>query len=159
LESARREVGYEQWGRASEHKRLRTLIARIKKEVESASATLRALEREAEREAQLWARSDADRALLACAKATDRNRAAMLKRQIENSDIGPYCGDDLWPKRHLDHIFPIRQGGLSVTSNLVYVCAPCNLRKADLTLNEFIDVSELNREEVFRRLKALRKRY
>ena len=83
----------------------------------------------------------------------------MLKRRIEDSDTCPYCGDDLGPGRHLDHIFPLRQGGLSVTSNLVYACAMCNRQKADLTLNEFIDIYDLDREDIFRRLKSLRKRY
>ena len=101
-----------------------------------------------------------DRALLARAKDRDRELATTLRRRLNIDDACPYCGSGLSTKdAHLDHIHPISSGGLSIASNLVFVCSSCNIRKRDFTLNEFIDRFKLNREGIFVSLKRLHKRF
>jgi len=47
-----------------------------------------------------------------------------------------YCGTDEAPF-HVDHVFPVSQGGTDDLENLVCACAPCNLGKGALTLEEW----------------------
>ncbi len=69
----------------------------------------------------------------------------------------PYCGNSLGDLPHQDHIYPIAKGGMSVEKNLVYVCQNCNLKKRDLTLNQFINMCGLDREFIENNLRELGK--
>jgi len=65
--------------------------------------------------------------------------ASVRKRKLEKSAECPYCGKPFGPDAGVaDHIHPVARGGLSVVENLVYVCTPCNQKKSDRTLNEYI---------------------
>jgi hypothetical protein len=37
--------------------------------------------------------------------------------------------DTLWFRHHLDHILPVKHGGLATLDNLAYACMMCNLNK------------------------------
>jgi hypothetical protein len=57
--------------------------------------------------------------------------------QEEYSGICPYCNRKI-EVGHVDHIVPVVKGGRNNRSNLVWVCAECNLRKNDHSLLWFI---------------------
>lgn len=70
-----------------------------------------------------------------------------------------YCGKKLI-NPHKDHIYPVSKGGTSTHQNLVYVCAECNMKKSNLTLNNFIrkyGESLLLREKIEENLEKLNK--
>lgn len=48
-----------------------------------------------------------------------------------------YCGVDLKKAFHIDHVIPHRNGGGCMPSNLLACCAPCNLLKNVLSLEQF----------------------
>ena len=48
----------------------------------------------------------------------------------------------------LDHIYPVSKGGLSVPSQLGFVCPQCNQKKSDMTLAAFAKAYKLDREAV-----------
>ena len=60
----------------------------------------------------------------------------LLEIWAEFDGICPYCGREI-VDGHIDHIIPISKGGTNDRENLVYVCAECNLRKHDRSLEEF----------------------
>jgi len=74
-----------------------------------------------EREERKAAKLEANRAIAARALARDRDVANSAKRQISAGPDCPYCGCLLPEERHLDHIFPISLGGLSISKNMVWV--------------------------------------
>jgi 5-methylcytosine-specific restriction endonuclease McrA len=88
-----------------------------------------------------------------------RDKSETIKRRLKVTDDCPYCGGPLGSDYHADHIYPVAKGGLSTTKNMVNVCAPCNMKKSDLTLRQFCDRHDLNEQEVGERLRALRKEY
>lgn len=45
-----------------------------------------------------------------------------------------YCGA---PSEHLDHVVPIKRGGVHSIGNLLPACAPCNQSKSDKLLTEW----------------------
>ena len=49
----------------------------------------------------------------------------------------PYCNHKI-EIGHIDHIVPVSKGGTNDRDNLVYVCAPCNLKKNNKSLLEFM---------------------
>lgn len=51
------------------------------------------------------------------------------------------------------------KSGLSTTKNMVRVCSKCNIKKKDLTLNQFIKKYNLNRNLIESNLEALNKIY
>jgi 5-methylcytosine-specific restriction endonuclease McrA len=97
------------------------------------------------------------RAVAASANGTSRKLAAKVRNQIAKQHQCPYCGDDLGLAPHADHIYPVSKGGRSVKRNMVYVCAPCNAKKANLTLATFIKTFGLDRNEIEARLTAMEK--
>lgn len=99
------------------------------------------------------------KAVAARAQKRDRSLAASLRRQMARDHVCPYCGHDMNQDAQLDHIFPVSYGGLSVESNLVFVCIGCNQKKSGLTLHEYIERFRLHAEEVKQRLAHLGKRY
>lgn len=94
------------------------------------------------------------------AAVTEReNREAVerFRSELPRTESCPYCSAVI-VEFHLDHIVPLSYGGRPCRENLVWVCAPCNLRKKDLTLLEFTDKARLDYLVIVRRLQALGKR-
>jgi 5-methylcytosine-specific restriction endonuclease McrA len=87
----------------------------------------------------------------------ERDLAARLRLTFKPTDQCPYCGRPLGSGPHLDHIYPVSKGGLSVSNNLVFVCLQCNQRKSDMTLAAFLRASNLDRRAVESRLTQLGK--
>lgn len=92
------------------------------------------------------------------ANAIDKGRelADTLKNKIPKTTLCPYCNEKL-TNPHLDHIYPISKGGGSSSTNLVYVCQTCNLKKSDLTLRNFIKKFDLDKERIEDTLEELGK--
>lgn len=90
-----------------------------------------------------------------------RKMGAKLKPHIKHHGFCPYCELVFTPKIiiHLDHIHPIKLGGLERVDNLVKVCSTCNLQKSDMTLREFIKKYNLNRDKVENNLTLLNKKF
>ncbi len=87
-----------------------------------------------------------------------RDRAEQIKSAIPINDICPYCnrsleGDDV----HLDHIYPVSKGGLSIIENLVYCCSKCNSKKSDKGLFQFSKDAGLDYEKIISRLNRMGK--
>ena len=77
------------------------------------------------------------RAIAAVSKDVTRDLASRLRKRIAAYDICPYCADPIGTSGHVDHIYPVAKGGRSNVENLLWVCAPCNHKKGDLTLGRF----------------------
>jgi hypothetical protein len=105
------------------------------------------------------ARMERLEAIEARAFQKERELAAKLRLTFKPSDQCPYCGVTLGSDPHLDHIYPVSKGGLSVSSNLIFVCLQCNQRKADKTLAAFLNSYNLNRQAVEASLKQLGKEF
>lgn len=138
---------------------IRNRVTRLDRDIAEAREKLSRLEGAAREESAALARLDSQRALVARAAAADRLLASEIRRKTPPATFCPYCGGPLDSEPHLDHIYPLRQGGLSVETNLVWACSTCNLRKHDLTLNEFVEKYNLDRDAIFDRLRSLGKRY
>jgi DNA repair exonuclease SbcCD ATPase subunit len=87
----------------------------------------------------------------------ERELAAKLRLTFKPTDQCPYCGRPLGSNPHLDHIYPVSKGGLSVSTNLVFVCLQCNQWKSDMTLAVFLKANNLDRQAVEARLTHLAK--
>lgn len=87
-----------------------------------------------------------------------RQIANKIKINMEINNNCPYCEQPI-VEVHVDHIFPVAKGGLSTTKNMVRVCSKCNIKKKDLTLNQFIKKYNLNRNLIESNLEALNKIY
>lgn len=87
-----------------------------------------------------------------------RQIANKIKTNMEINNNCPYCEQPI-VEVHVDHIFPVAKGGLSTTKNMVRVCSKCNIKKKDLTLNQFIKKYNLNRNLIESNLEALNKIY
>lgn len=92
-------------------------------------------------------------------KEEARARADAVRATMVVDHACPYCGRQLDGQVHFDHIYPLAKGGLSVVENMVAVCVACNMKKSDMTLQEFMKVHQLVREVVESRLDALGKKY
>lgn len=88
-----------------------------------------------------------------------RELARRLRMSFLPTDTCPYCGKAVGSEARLDHIYPVSKGGLSVRSNLVFVCVQCNQRKSDMTLTAFLRAYNLDREAVETRLTQLSKEF
>jgi len=86
-----------------------------------------------------------------------RDRADSLKHLVQRTEVCPYCGRQMGNEPHLDHIYPVALGGLSVVENLVWCCADCNTLKRDRGLFPFLRKRGVPIEEVLSRLHALGK--
>jgi 5-methylcytosine-specific restriction endonuclease McrA len=82
-----------------------------------------------------------------------------LIRQFEIIPYCPYCGGPFSGAVVADHIYPVSHGGLSVATNMVFICWECNSKKTDLTLRQFIKKFNLNQNEIELRLDRLGKKY
>jgi 5-methylcytosine-specific restriction endonuclease McrA len=86
-----------------------------------------------------------------------RSLSVSVKRRLQTYEACPYCGGKIGADRHADHIFPVSKGGLSIESNMVIVCANCNMKKSNLTLAMFIKKYQLERDKIEARLTELKK--
>jgi len=86
-----------------------------------------------------------------------RGRAASIKCLVKKTKDCPYCGADLGADPHMDHIYPVSKGGLSIIENLVWCCSSCNSLKADKGLVQFLKVRGVHIEQVISRLHSLGK--
>jgi 5-methylcytosine-specific restriction endonuclease McrA len=113
--------------------RLRAIgIESIEKElkVRSALDARAAREREAaERRQRQEERRKQQAALAAVRLEKQRELAESVKRKLSRDHPCPYCGQGLGTSPHADHIYPVSRGGLSVISNMVFVCQICNQKK------------------------------
>jgi hypothetical protein len=87
----------------------------------------------------------------------ERDLAAKLRLTCTPTGDCPYCGGALGNGARLDHIYPVAKGGLSVPTNLVFVCLRCNQQKSDMTLAAFLRAYNLDRAAVEERLAHLGK--
>lgn len=61
-----------------------------------------------------------------------------LSYALKGYDKCCYCGNRLTiRKRTIDHIYPRRWGGVSISNNLLPCCKNCNLDKQDMTYQQF----------------------
>lgn len=86
-----------------------------------------------------------------------RSRAGSLKRLVQKTEFCPYCGNKLGKNAHLDHIYPVARGGLSIIENLVWCCEDCNKIKSEKGLLQFLTERGVNLDTAFQRLRALGK--
>lgn len=104
------------------------------------------------------------------AEKTDKQRSLAssnrTKKEYENQisivSCCPYCGGNLGTysglnAAHFEHIHPVSKGGLSTIENTVFICADCNAKKSNMTLNAFISKFTFGRDAVFERLSLLGK--
>tara|TARA_Y100001970_G_scaffold169114_1_gene206795 strand:+ start:155 stop:1198 length:1044 start_codon:yes stop_codon:yes gene_type:complete len=92
-----------------------------------------------------------------------RDLSEEIKKEISDQQnvfpVCPYCEQSLGIEPHADHIYPVTLGGQATPENMVYVCAKCNLFKGALTLREFINKRNLNRDRVENNLSVLGKKF
>ncbi|MEK7761486.1 MAG: HNH endonuclease [Nitrospirota bacterium] len=93
----------------------------------------------------------------AAADNQTRSRATSLKRLVKKTKDCPYCGADLDANPHLDHIYPVSKGGLSIVVNLVWCCSTCNGLKTDKGLMQFLKERGVSIDEALSRLHSLGK--
>lgn len=93
----------------------------------------------------------------AAADNKTRARASNLKRLVKKTKDCPYCGSDLGDNPHLDHIYPVSKGGLSISENLVWCCSTCNAIKTDKGLMQFLKERRLSIDRTLARLHDLGK--
>jgi 5-methylcytosine-specific restriction endonuclease McrA len=89
----------------------------------------------------------------------ERELATKLRLTFKPTDKCLYCDNPLGINPHLDHIYPVSKGGLSVSTNLIFVCLQCNQRKSDKTLAAFLNSYNLDRQAVEARLRQLGKEF
>lgn len=93
----------------------------------------------------------------AAADNKTRKRVTSLKVVVKKTKDCPYCGGDLGIEPHLDHIYPVTKGGLSIIENLVWCCSTCNGLKSDKGLMQFLMAQGLPIEQTLTRLHAMGK--
>lgn len=93
----------------------------------------------------------------ACLDKTTRTRVNKIKIIIDKQKNCPYCNTLEMQDAHLDHIYPVSKGGLSIIENLVWCCANCNSRKSNKGLVEFLIENGYPLEIVLSRLRSLGK--
>jgi 5-methylcytosine-specific restriction endonuclease McrA len=88
---------------------------------------------------------------------TTRHRGSSLKRIVTKTESCPYCQGPLGSAPHLDHIYPVAKGGLSIIENLVWCCSSCNGLKSDKGLVSFLTTRGLSVEVTLSRLAKMGK--
>jgi 5-methylcytosine-specific restriction endonuclease McrA len=86
-----------------------------------------------------------------------RKRVTNLKVVVKKTKDCPYCGGDLGVEPHLDHIYPVTKGGLSIVENLIWCCSTCNGLKSDKGLMQFLKEQGLPIEQTLTRLHSIGK--
>jgi 5-methylcytosine-specific restriction endonuclease McrA len=98
----------------------------------------RAREREAAEQLQRKEEKRKQQAALAAAwLEKQRELAESVKRKLSRDHPCPYCDRELGVNPHADHIYPVSRGGLSVISNMVFVCQICNQKMGDMPIIDF----------------------
>lgn len=110
------------------------------------------------RETDRKARREAQRAKAAAYDDRVREDAEAVRRSLRRDHPCPLCGQDLGQNPHADHIHPVSQGGLSIYTNMVFVCETCNLSKGAATVLEFARRTNRDVQAIADRLRALGKR-
>lgn len=93
----------------------------------------------------------------AAADKETRKRVTNLKVVVKKTKDCPYCGGDLGAEPHLDHIYPVTKGGLSIVENLIWCCSTCNGLKSDKGLMQFLKEQGLPIEQTLTRLHSIGK--
>jgi len=100
------------------------------------------------------------KARVASADKKSREAVASLRDKVPRTTDCPYCEEPIPEKGyHLDHIVPVKRGGLSAIDNLIYICIACNQKKRDLGLMEFARQNGIAIEPLIDRLHKMGKRY
>lgn len=86
-----------------------------------------------------------------------RNRINKMKLVVDKTSKCPYCNRVEMDNPHLDHIYPVSKGGLSILENLVWCCSSCNHLKSDKGLVEFLLENNYPMNDVFLRLRGMGK--
>jgi 5-methylcytosine-specific restriction endonuclease McrA len=86
-----------------------------------------------------------------------RERTNTVRALVRKTEKCPYCNNILGNNPHLDHIYPIAKGGLSIVENLVWCCSACNLSKSDKGLIQFLTKSNYPIQDVLTRLELMGK--
>jgi 5-methylcytosine-specific restriction endonuclease McrA len=133
--------------------------AKISSLKRSAAASEERERRTIERQAKANERLLTVKAKAAAFDEASRDLASQVKKRLSVQTYCPYCGGKLGAEMHADHIYPLSKGGLSISSNMVFVCVTCNMKKRDMTLNTFIRKFNLVRADIERRLDRLGKEY
>ena len=136
-------------------------VAGIEKELKARLAldARSAREREAaERRQRQEERRKQQAALAAVRLEKQRELAESVRRKLPRDHPCPYCGQELGTSPHADHIYPVSRGGLSVISNMVFVCQICNQNKADMPIIDFADAHSLDLMAIVTKLRWLGKK-
>lgn len=96
-----------------------------------AAATLRKYRKQNREKVSEWAQNRRRNGIGRVAKG------AVARLREAQGDACAYCGAAI-PPYHVDHKLPVSRGGTNVESNLHLTCPRCNLRKNDLTHEEFL---------------------
>lgn len=128
----------------------RNKVSKLKNELLKANEKKGAIERFEAKHGKSFAKA-------AAADKKTRDRASELKKLVKKSENCPYCGLALGTRPHLDHIYPVSKGGLSITENLIWCCAKCNSEKTDKGLIEFITLKRFDIAIVVQRLHSMNK--
>ena len=97
--------------------------------------------------------------IIAGYQGKSREVAKSIKDKLNSDHSCPYCGGSLGEQPHADHIYPISKGGFSTLDNMILVCEECNIKKKDLTLQQFLEEYNLDRDKIEKVLKSLGKAY
>ncbi len=134
----------------NESKQYAGRVAKIQERLDLAEQKQEAIERFEEKHGKSFAKA-------AAVDKQTRSRANSLKRLVKKTKHCPYCGGDLGSDPHLDHIYPVSKGGLSIMENLVWCCSQCNAVKTDKGLMQFLRERHLPIEKTLDQLHALGK--
>lgn len=100
----------------------------------------------------LHAKTEVERAKAAALDKRTRKHARANAYKVMKTEKCPYWGGPLGDEPHLEHIYPVAKGGLSIVQKMVYACASCNSKKSDKGLIEFLDQAGFNVLVVLRTL-------
>ena len=100
------------------------------------------------------ARKQNDKSVVARTRMKSRTLAKEIKRKLKKPSNCPYCMQPIGPNPHADHIYPLAHGGQETESNMVYICAACNLGKSDQTLLEYCEESGLDFQRISQELRG-----
>lgn len=70
----------------------------------------------------------------------DHTVAEILQMYDDQRGLCAYCETPLSGSYHVDHMQPLSRGGRNDWVNLAVTCGPCNIRKHDKTVEEFMEV-------------------
>jgi hypothetical protein len=131
-------------------KKYGTRTSHLKEKLALAEEKRAAIERFEKKHGKVFAKG-------AAADSKIRKRVTSLKSIVKKTKDCPYCGADLGVEPHLDHIYPVTKGGLSIVENLIWCCSTCNGLKSDKGLMQFLKEQGLPMEQTLTRLHSLGK--